>query len=91
MRAATLDGFQERAGMGMAVLLTVRDVAERLGYSRSTILAWTRRGILPGFRMPDGALRYREEELEVWIAERATDGSSELGCQTLAATLESAE
>lgn len=55
-------------------LLTVRDVAARLGYSRATILRWTSQGILSGFRMPDGALRYREDDLAAWIEERATTG-----------------
>jgi excisionase family DNA binding protein len=53
-------------------LLTARQVAERLGLSTETVLRWTRRGELPAIRLPGGALRYREAEMEAWLEERAT-------------------
>ena len=53
-------------------LLTARDVAELLGVSAETVLRWTRKGKLPAIRLPGGALRFREAELEAWLAERAT-------------------
>jgi len=53
-------------------LLTARDVAERLDVSAETVLRWTRRGELPAIRLPGGAIRYREDELEGWLEERAT-------------------
>lgn len=53
-------------------LLTARDVAELLSVSAETVLRWTRRGDLPGFRLPGGALRYRLEELEAWLEARET-------------------
>ena len=53
-------------------LLTAREVAVRLGVSSETVLRWTRRGTLPGFRLPGGALRYRAADLEAWLSERAT-------------------
>ena len=56
----------------MGALLTAREVGERLGVSTETILRWTRRGELPGFRLPGGAVRYREAELEDWLERRAT-------------------
>jgi excisionase family DNA binding protein len=56
----------------LTALLTVASVAEMLGYSRSTILRWTDDGKLPGFRMPDGQLRYREDAITAWLEERAT-------------------
>jgi excisionase family DNA binding protein len=55
-----------------ARLLTAREVAGQLGVSSETVLRWTRCGNLPGFRMPGGALRYREADLDDWLAERAT-------------------
>lgn len=55
-------------------LLTAREVGEQLGVSSETVLRWTRRGTLPGFRLPSGALRYQESELAEWLAERATPG-----------------
>jgi excisionase family DNA binding protein len=56
----------------MSSLLTARQVADRLGVSAETVLRWTRRGELPGFRLPGGALRFREDDLDQWLALRAT-------------------
>jgi len=53
-------------------LLTARQVADRLGVTSHTVLRWTREGKLPGFRLPSGALRYEAQDIEAWIAERAT-------------------
>jgi excisionase family DNA binding protein len=55
-------------------LLTARTVAERLGVTAATVLRWTRQGQLPGIHLPGGAVRYREEELEQWLAQRAAPG-----------------
>ena len=54
-------------------LLTAREVAEWIGVSPETVLRWTRRGELPATRLPSGALRYHEEALGRWLAERATE------------------
>jgi excisionase family DNA binding protein len=53
--------------------VTARELAELLGVSTETVLRWTRDGKLPGFRMPGGALRYRDSDLALWLSERATD------------------
>jgi excisionase family DNA binding protein len=53
-------------------LLTARQVAARLGLSAETILRWTRRSDLPGFKLPGGAIRYREADIDAWLAEHAT-------------------
>ncbi len=53
-------------------LLTARAVADLLGVSPETVLRWTRRGELPALRLPGGAIRYREAELERWLEQRAT-------------------
>jgi excisionase family DNA binding protein len=53
-------------------LLTAREVAERLGVSPATVLRWVRRGELPAIRLPSGAIRFRESELEAWLEQRAT-------------------
>jgi excisionase family DNA binding protein len=55
-------------------LLTAREVAELLGVSAETVLRWTRRGDLLAIRLPGGAVRYRESELDEWLTERATPG-----------------
>ena len=53
-------------------LLTARNLADHLGLSPETILAWTRSGDLPGFRLPSGQLRYRQGEVEAWLEARRT-------------------
>ena len=53
-------------------LLTAREVAEQLGCAPATVLRWTRRGDLPALKLPGGAVRFRPEELEAWLASRAT-------------------
>lgn len=53
-------------------LLTAREVAELLNVSAETVLRWTRRGNLPAIRLPSGALRYRGDDLDAWLAGRAT-------------------
>jgi excisionase family DNA binding protein len=75
---ATLENDSDEAGPGGDVpavsrFVTARELAERLGVSTETVLRWTRDRKLPGFRMPGGALRYRESDLAVWLSERATD------------------
>lgn len=56
----------------MTGLLTARDVADRLGFSTETILRWVRQGKLPAIRLPGGAIRFREDDLERWLEQRAT-------------------
>src|SRR4051794_37887715 len=52
-------------------LLTARELAAELGVSAETVLRWTRRGELPGFRLPGGAIRYQPAAIEAWLAEHA--------------------
>jgi excisionase family DNA binding protein len=53
-------------------LLTTREIAEVLSVSPETVLRWTRRGELPAIRLPGGALRYRRDEIEDWLAAHST-------------------
>jgi excisionase family DNA binding protein len=53
-------------------LLTAREVADLIGVHAETVLRWTRRGELPAIRLPGGAIRYREADLEAWLAARTT-------------------
>jgi excisionase family DNA binding protein len=55
-------------------LLTARQVAELLGVSSETILRYVRRAELPAIRLPGGAIRFREDQLDAWLSERATPG-----------------
>ena len=57
----------------MTGLHTPRAVADLLDVSPETVLRWTRRRELPAIRLPGGAVRYREHELERWLASRATE------------------
>jgi excisionase family DNA binding protein len=56
-------------------LLTARQVADLLGVSTETILRWTSRGALPAIRLPSGAIRFREVELDAWLAGRRTSSA----------------
>jgi len=53
-------------------LLTARVVADQLGLCTETVLAWIRKGDLPAFRLPGGAIRIRDTDLDQWLEERAT-------------------
>ena len=53
-------------------LRTAREVADMLGISSETVLRWVRRGLLPAIRLPGGAIRFREGDIEAWLEERAT-------------------
>ena len=53
-------------------LLTAREVGERLGLHPATVLLWIREGKLPAFRLPGGAIRIREDELDQWLDQRKT-------------------
>jgi excisionase family DNA binding protein len=59
-------------------LLATREVSDRLGVSTETVLRWVRRGELPAIRLPGGALRFRETDLEAWLAAR-TSGAADRG------------
>jgi excisionase family DNA binding protein len=54
----------------IARLLTAREVAEQLAVSTGALLRWTRAGRIPAVKLPSGAVRYRPEAIEAWLAER---------------------
>jgi excisionase family DNA binding protein len=51
-------------------LLTARELSEWLGVSPETVLRWTRARKVPAVRLPSRAVRYRESDIEAWVAER---------------------
>lgn len=57
-------------------LLTTREVAERLGVTPETVLAWVERRGLPAIRLTSRAIRFGEAELDAWILEHATGAAS---------------
>ena len=61
-----------------APLLTARHVAELLGVSTETVLRWARRGGLPSVRLSSRAIRFPQDGLDAWLAERATPGQGVL-------------
>lgn len=62
---------------GWSRLLTVRDVCDSLGgISRDTFYRWRQLGTAPpGFRLPNGELRFREDDLAQWIETLRTDAA----------------
>jgi excisionase family DNA binding protein len=52
-------------------LLTARELADRLGVSVETVLRWARRGKLPAVYLSSRAIRFREDEIDAWLDERA--------------------
>ena len=49
-------------------LLTTRQVADYLGLSPETVLRRYRRGEIPAVRLAQNVLRFRESEIEAWLA-----------------------
>lgn len=50
-----------------------------LGVTPATVTRWTSRGELPAIRLPGttrGRLRYRADELDAWLVDRATGAAA---------------
>ncbi len=62
--------------MTLTPLLTDREVALVLAVQPDTVRRWAARGQLPSIRLGGRLLRFRTEDVERWIAERATGGHS---------------
>jgi excisionase family DNA binding protein len=69
-------GGRDDASVAIGALLTAREVAEVLDVTPATVLRWTRAGEFPAVQLPSGQIRYREDEFEEWLADRATGGQS---------------
>lgn len=52
-------------------LLTGRQVADMLGVSNKTVLRWALEGELPSIRLSNRAIRFRDDQLEDWLEQRA--------------------
>ena len=59
----------------MEKLLTVKELAEWLQISPSTIYQWTHTGFVPHYKLPKG-VRFKEEEIERWLKKRKSNGRS---------------
>lgn len=53
----------------MSKLLTVKEVAERLGVTTRTIQRWQDKNLIAFIKLPQG-VRFREEHLENWLEKR---------------------
>jgi excisionase family DNA binding protein len=69
-------------------LLTARAVAEMLDVCAETVLRWIRNGALPAIRLPGGAIRIVESDLQDWLRSRATPVRGVLATTTGAADFE---
>lgn len=50
-------------------LLTIKDLCERLKIARSTLHLWRWRGQGPvSIKLPNGEVRFRERDVEEWLA-----------------------
>ena len=59
-------------------LLTARELADQLGVNAETVLRWSRRGELPTIKLPGGAIRYREHDIDQWLRRHET-GAADRG------------
>jgi len=63
----------------MTRLLRGGDVIERLGISKSTLYAMVADGRFPGpIRVGTRAVRWRESDIDAWLAERAAERTAEI-------------
>jgi excisionase family DNA binding protein len=60
-------------------LLTARELADVLGFTAGTVLDQFERGDLPGFKLPNGAVRFRASEIEAWLDECRRGPGTSLG------------
>lgn len=61
-------------------LLTPKQAADYLGFTLAALAAWRSRGGGPRFVKINGRVcRYRQEDLDSWIAERLRESTSDPG------------
>jgi excisionase family DNA binding protein len=65
--------FCEPAGRNikMEKLLDIVELSEMLGVTKSTIYSWTSRNKIPHIKLSKRLLKFREEDILSWIAERS--------------------
>lgn len=57
----------------MDTLLTAKDLADALSLSEVTLRIWRYEGKGPRYVKIGGAVRYREKDVEAWIASRVVE------------------
>jgi excisionase family DNA binding protein len=58
-------------------LLTARDLAELLRFKPGTVLDMWERRELPGFKLPNGAVRFRWSEVDSWLETKRAGAGGE--------------
>lgn len=53
------------------VLLNTKDLSKKLGISYQGILKWVRDGKIPHVRLGTHTIRYNEEVINKWLAEKS--------------------
>jgi predicted DNA-binding transcriptional regulator AlpA len=67
-----INSITSSTGGPLTPLMSTTEVMALLGKTRQTICAWSRKGLLPAVRFPDGSFGFRRDAMENWIAERST-------------------
>jgi excisionase family DNA binding protein len=52
-------------------LMSYHDVAERLGVTTAVVRKWVERKMIPHLRLGERTVRFREDEIDAWVAARA--------------------
>lgn len=62
------EGTREPIPMEDIMLYTSFDVAKTLGLRESNeVIEWTHRGLIPHVRLPNGAIRYRDQDIKSFL------------------------
>ena len=60
----------------MSNLLTIAQVAQKLGIQERTLRIWIRDGRIAGIKLPNGEWRMKEEHLEGWLNKRTVKATT---------------
>ena len=60
-------GCRETPPVGIAMLLTIKDLAAQLRIKSSTLYSWASQGKIPCIRI-HGLIRFRSEDIEGWLS-----------------------
>lgn len=55
----------------MEKLLSIDELSEILGVTKSTIYSWTSRNKIPHIKLSKRLLKFRKNDIEAWIAKKA--------------------
>lgn len=60
----------------METLLTVKQVAEKLGYSTHGIYKMVEKSKIPHIKLPGGGVRFNMETIQTWLERRTVKAKS---------------